>query len=70
MKYEMLDQILLGLESFMTSEEIARQLKLSPKIVLDVKARWLANEHKRRGPLTIKLGYRTVGKDFRLPYTP
>jgi NAD+ synthase len=69
-KYETLDLILLGLENFLAPEEIAHQLKLPLKLVLNIKARWLANEHKRRAPLTIKLGYRTVGKDFRLPYTP
>ncbi len=68
-KYENLDLILLGLENFLTPEEIARQLKLPLKLVLDVKTRWLTNEHKRHAPLTTKLGYRTVGKDFRLPYT-
>jgi len=69
-KYETLDLILFGLEHFMTSEEIAEQLKLPVKIVNDVKRRWLATEHKRRLPLTAKLGYRTVGKDFRLPHMP
>jgi len=68
-KYETLDLILFGLEHFMASEEIAEQLKLPVKIVNDVKKRWLATEHKRRLPLTPKLGYRTVGKDFRLPHT-
>lgn len=68
-KYEILDLILLGLENFLAPDEIAHQLKLSTKLVLDIKARWLANEHKRRAPLTTKLGYRTTGKDFRLPYT-
>lgn len=68
-KYEMLDLTLLGLENFLAPEEIARQLKLPLKLVVDIKARWLANEHKRRAPLTTKLGYRTAGKDFRLPYT-
>ncbi len=68
-KYETLDLILLGLETFLSPEEIARQLKLSLRLVLDTKARLLANVHKRRMPLTTKLGYRTVGKDFRLPYT-
>ena len=68
-KYETLDLILLGLENFLAPEEIARQLKLSLKLVLDTKTRLLANEHKRRAPLTTKLGYRTIGKDFRLPYT-
>jgi NAD+ synthase len=68
-KYETLDLILLGLENFMAPEEIAHQLNTPLKLVLDIKARWLANEHKRRAPLTVKLGYRTIGIDFRLPYT-
>jgi NAD+ synthase len=68
MKYETLDLILLGLENFMMPEEIAEQLHLSLKQVETIKARWLSNEHKRRAPLTMKMGYRTTGMDFRLPY--
>ncbi|UCE16409.1 MAG: NAD+ synthase [Candidatus Bathyarchaeota archaeon] len=68
-KYETLDLILFGLEHFMTPEDIAEQLNLPVKLVAEVKKRWLANEHKRRLPLTVKLGYRTVGFDFRLPYS-
>jgi len=68
-KYETLDLILFGLEHFMATEEIAEQLKLPVKLVAEVKKRWLASEHKRRQPLTAKIGYRTVGSDFRLPYT-
>ena len=68
-RYETLDLILFGLEHFMTTEEIARQLKLTLRLVDGIKRRWLATEHKRRTPLTTKLGYRTVGADFRLPYT-
>ena len=66
-KYETLDLILYGLERFMCSEEIANQLSIQKSTVEKVKARWLANEHKRRMPLALKLGYRTVGNDFRLP---
>jgi len=69
-KYETLDLILFGLEHFMTTEDIAEQLNLPAKLVDEVKKRWLTTEHKRRPPLTVKLGYRTVGSDFRLPYTP
>jgi NAD+ synthase len=69
-KYETLDLILFGLEHFMKPKEIAEQLNLSIKLVEKVKRRWLAAEHKRRLPLTTKLGYRTVGKDFRLPHKP
>jgi len=68
MKYENLDLVLLGLENFMAPDEIARQLNLRLKLVEEVKIRWLSSEHKRRGPLTMKMGYRTTGMDFRLPY--
>jgi NAD+ synthase len=66
-KYETLDLILYGLERFMTPKEIADQLGVEQGIVDQVKSRWLANEHKRRLPLAPKIGYRTVGNDFRLP---
>ncbi len=69
-KYETLDLILLGLENFLAPEEIARQLNLSLKLVASIKDRWLSREHKRRAPLTMKMEYRTIGTDFRLPYTP
>jgi NAD+ synthase len=66
-KYEALDLILFGFERFMKPEEIAAQLGIEQTIVERVKARWLLNEHKRRMPLPPKLGFRTVGNDFRLP---
>ncbi|MGA3058810.1 MAG: NAD+ synthase [Candidatus Bathyarchaeia archaeon] len=66
-KYETLDLILYGLERFMATEEIANQLPIHKSIIEKVKARWLANEHKRRMPIAPKIGYRTVGNDFRLP---
>ena len=66
-KYETLDLILYGLERFMTPEEVADQLGIEKVMVEKVKSRWLANEHKRRMPLAPKIGYRTVGNDFRLP---
>ena len=68
-RYETLDLILFGLERFMTIRDIAEQLNLPIKLVEGVKSRWLASEHKRRIPLTTKLGYKTIGVDFRLPYT-
>jgi len=69
-KYETLDLILLGLENFMPDQDIAKQMNLQPKLVQAIKKRWLSMEHKRRAPLTMKMEYRTVGADFRLPYTP
>lgn len=67
-KYENLDLILFGLEHFMKPKEIAEQLNLPVKLVETIKRRWLATEHKRRLPLTTKIEYRTIGKDFRLPH--
>jgi NAD+ synthase len=68
-KYETLDLILLGFENFMSVVEIAEQLQLETGFVKQIKDRWLASEHKRRPPLTLKQEFRTVGTDFRLPYT-
>jgi NAD+ synthase len=68
-KYETLDLILYGLEHFMKTEEIADQLGLQKDLVEKVKRRWQIMEHKRRIPLTTKIQYRTVGFDFRLPFT-
>jgi NAD+ synthase len=65
-KYDMLDLILYGLEHFMTTDEIAKQVSIKKELVNKVKQRWLSAEHKRRMLLTAKLEYRTVGTDFRL----
>jgi NAD+ synthase len=69
-EYEQLDLILYGLEHFMKTEEIAKQLSLEEELVDRTKRRWLSMEHKRRMLLTAKLEYRTVGTDFRLPRDP
>jgi len=66
-KYETLDLILYGLERFMSPLDIAEQLGVEKDQVEKVKSRWLSNEHKRRLPLPPKIGFRTVGNDFRLP---
>ena len=66
-KYETLDLILYGLERFMSTGDIAEQLTIEKTAVEAVKSRWLANEHKRRMPIAPKIGFRTVGNDFRLP---
>jgi NAD+ synthase len=68
-KYDTLDLILYGLERFMVTEDIASQMNIDESIVKTVKNRWLDTEHKRRMPLAPKLGFRTVGNDFRLPRT-
>jgi NAD+ synthase len=68
MQYEKLDLILYGLEHFMETSQIAEHLSIPIKTVESIKKRWLETEHKRRMPLSPKLAFRTVGKDFRLPY--
>ncbi len=68
-KYETLDLILYGLEHFMTVEEITRQLDVKKEAVNKIRCKWLSMEHKRRMPFTIKIQYRTIGTDFRLPKT-
>lgn len=67
-KYDVLDLILYGLEHFMKSDEIAEQLGLEKELVESIEKRWKSMEHKRRLPLTVKIQYRTVGFDFRLPH--
>jgi NAD+ synthase len=69
-KYEQLDRILFGLERFMTTKDIAAQLRLKKPLVDRIKTRWLSAEHKRRTLLTAKLEYRTIGADFRLQRDP
>jgi NAD+ synthase len=66
-RYENLDLILYGLEHFMETKEIVKQLDIEKELVDRIKRRWLSMEHKRRMLLTPKLEYRTVGADFRLP---
>jgi NAD+ synthase len=69
-EYGLLDLVLFGLEHFMDAEDIAKQLGIEKKLVEDIKRRWLLAEHKRRMLLTMKLEYRTIGTDFRLPRNP
>jgi NAD+ synthase len=67
--YETLDLILYGLEHFMPTSEMAKQLNLPIETVTTIKKRWLQSEHKRKMPLTTKLEYRTINADFRLART-
>lgn len=67
-EYEKLDLILFGLERLMSIKEIASQICIDEDWVQKIKKRWLSAEHKRRMALAPKIGYKTVGADFRLPY--
>ncbi len=66
-KYETLDLILYGLERFMKPKEISEALSINKASVDRVQDRILTTEHKRRMPISPKLGFRTPGNDFRLP---
>jgi len=67
--YEKLDLILWGLERWMQPSDISRELSVPLRLVEGLRKRWLRAEHKRRPPLTLKLGYRTPGQDLRIPYS-
>jgi NAD+ synthase len=67
MKYEQLDLILFGLEHFMRPAEIADALKIQVETVLDVEKTIRRAEHKRRGGIVFKVGYRTPTLDWRIP---
>ncbi len=64
--YEILDLVLYGLEHTMTVEEISSNLEINKSLVLKIKKRIFCSEHKRRMPLTSKIGFRTIGSDFRI----
>jgi NAD+ synthase len=68
--YDLLDLVLWGIEHWWKTEEIAQALNISEEFIRKIHGRWRSAEHKRRTPLTPKLFLRTVGHDFRLPYTP
>ena len=67
LEYDRLDEILWGLERWMSDEDIAEQTNLPRQIIRGVRARWVGSEHKRRTPLALKAGLRTAGADMRLP---
>ena len=69
LEYSKLDSILWRLERWMPPREISDELRIPRHTVEKVRIRWLKSEHKRRPPLSIKLGFRTAGQDLRIPYS-
>jgi NAD+ synthase len=63
--YSELDQILFGFEQLRTPEEIAEATHLPLERVRTVEAAVDRTRHKRRPPPIPKLGFRTVGLDWR-----
>lgn len=63
--YSAIDRILEGLERLRTDEEIAERTGLPIERVHEVALRVVASRHKRRMPPVAKVGFRTVGIDWR-----
>ncbi len=69
MSYSQLDSILFGLERFQNEADIAERLQIPLLEVKRVRSMLYHSEHKRRGPLILKLGTRTPNIDWRIPLT-
>lgn len=67
MSYDVLDQILVGLEQKRDTKEIATILNIDEKDVLRIHQMRIHSQHKRNMPLIPKLGVRTQGLDWRSP---
>jgi len=63
--YDELDRILLGLELQLDKADIARKTGLTPKKIAKVEQLVARSIHKRKLPLILKLGVRTIGLDWR-----
>jgi NAD+ synthase len=63
--YTEIDQILRGLEELRSEEEIAEIAGLDLERVRSVAHRVAVSRHKRRSPPVAKVGFRTVGLDWR-----
>lgn len=70
MPYSKLDCILFGLERFQTIKTVAEKLSIPLLEVKKVKKMLYKSEHKRRGPIILKLGVRTPNTDWRIPLIP
>jgi len=65
--YELLDQILFGLETDMPRERIAEEAGCERSTVESIEGKMRASVHKRRLPQIPKIGFRTPGFDWREP---
>ena len=65
--YEKLDKILYSIERQMKHDEIAAQVDLTSKDVERIYTMVSTTEHKRMSPVIPKLGFKTVGMDWRFP---
>ncbi|MBS3778379.1 MAG: NAD+ synthase [Candidatus Thermoplasmatota archaeon] len=67
MSYDLLDQILVGLERKMNVDKIASLLDISVEDVTRIQNMRICSQHKRSMPLIPKIGMRTIGLDWRSP---
>jgi NAD+ synthase len=65
LRYSELDRILAGFERLRTPEEIAEGTGIPLERVREVAVRVERGRHKRRTPPVAKVGFRTVGLDWR-----
>jgi len=65
MKYEKLDRVLCGIEHDLSDEEIMRIASVSREEILRIREMVERSAHKRMVPRIPKVGYRTVGIDWR-----
>ncbi len=63
--YENLDQVLLGFERLLSNEQVAAETGLPIEAVEKVRGMHRCTVHKRKTPLIPKLGFRTLGLDWR-----
>lgn len=64
-KYELLDKILFGIELKLTSKEISEKLEIDISEVERVQKMVFESVHKRKMPIIAKVGFRTIGIDWR-----
>ena len=63
--YDVLDQILYGLETGVTSEKISKEADCEISMISEIEQRMRTSVHKRRLPQIPKLGFKTPGFDWR-----
>lgn len=67
MSYDILDNILYGLERKIAVEDIAASLDIDTSAVERIRRLRATSQHKRCSPLIPKFGVRTAGLDWRSP---
>ena len=63
--YDVLDQILYGLETGVPPDKIAKEIGCEILTIKEIEQRMRASVHKRRLPQIPKLGFKTPGFDWR-----